>query len=138
MAHIVGDIAKYFQFDEINIDSWHFKLYYKGCVILFFTGSMVGVLSNYFGDPIQCDFSGIDADVASDYCWIHGSSFIPSEYQPHMKCIADLEGVLSEDDAPDTSYYQWVTFMQLFQAGMFLLPYKLWSVMEGGLSLIHI
>ena len=29
MAHIVGDLAKYFQFDEINIDNWHFKLYYK-------------------------------------------------------------------------------------------------------------
>jgi hypothetical protein len=32
-----------------------------------------------------------------------------------MKCIADFDGVESEDDAPDTSYYQWVTFMQIFQ-----------------------
>ena len=30
----------------------------------------------------------------------------PKEYQPHMKCIVDLEGVESADDAPDTSYYQ--------------------------------
>ena len=37
---------------------------------------------------------------------IHGSSFIPKEYQRHMKCIVDLEGVESIDDAPDTSYYQ--------------------------------
>ena len=28
----------------------------KGCVILFFAGSMVGVMSQYFGEPIQCDF----------------------------------------------------------------------------------
>ena len=48
---------------------------------------------------------------------IHGSSYIPPEYQQHMKCIVDLEGVESADDAPDTSYYQWVTFMLLFQAG---------------------
>ena len=33
-----------------------------------------------------------------------------------MDCIADLEGVNSKEEAPDTSYYQWVTFMQLFQA----------------------
>ena len=30
--------------------------------------------------------------------------------QQHLRCIADLDGVQSEDDAPDTSYYQWVTF----------------------------
>ena len=56
----MGDLAKYFELDEVNIDNWHFKLYYKGCVLLYFVGSMVGVLSQYFGDPIQCDFSGID------------------------------------------------------------------------------
>ncbi len=50
-----------------------------------------------------------------------------------MKCISDPDGQLSEDDAPDTAYYQWVTFMQIFQAGMFLLPYKIWSWSEGGL-----
>ncbi len=43
-----------------------------------------------------------------------------------MKCIADLDGVKSEDEAPDTSYYQWVVFMTLLQAGMFYAPYKIW------------
>ena len=32
-----------------------------------------------------------------------------------MKCIVDLDGIESEDDAPDTSYYQWVTFMFAIQ-----------------------
>ena len=50
-----------------------------------------------------------------------------------MRCISDQDGFESEDDAPDTAYYQWVTFMQIFQAGMFLLPYKIWSWCEGGL-----
>ncbi len=133
MAHLVQDLLQYLQFDEINIDNWHFKLYYKGAAGLFFMGSMVGVLSQYFGQPIQCDFTTIDGDVAADYCWIHGSSYIPVEYQPHMKCIADLEGVKSEDDAPDTSYYQWVVFFMLLQAGFFYLPYKIWKALEGGL-----
>ena len=36
-------------------------------------------------------------------------------FQAHVKCIVDLDGVESEDDAPDTSYYQWVTFMFAIQ-----------------------
>ncbi len=83
-----------------------FKLFYKGSFILFLMGSMVGILSQYFGEPINCDFKGIDSEMASDYCWIHGSSYIPPEYQQHMKCVVDLDGIESSDDAPDTSYYQ--------------------------------
>ena len=48
---------------------------------MFFTGSMVGVMSQYFGEPIQCDFKGIDGETAKDFCWIHGSSYIPPQYQ---------------------------------------------------------
>jgi len=133
MAHLVGDIAKYFKFEEIDTDNHVFKLFNPLCVIVFFTGSMVGVMSQYFGEPINCDFKGIDGEMASDYCWIHGSTYIPPEHQVHMKCIVDLEGIESEDDAPDTSYYQWVTFFLLFQAGLFILPGKLWKIMEGGM-----
>ena len=68
-----------------------------------------------------------------------------------MKCIVDLDGVESADMAPDTSYYQWVTFMfaiqvkhnlihitlhhniLVLQALIFFLPYKLWKGLEGGL-----
>lgn len=75
MAHLVGDLVSYFQFDEINIDNWHFKMYYKGATIIFFLGSMVGVLSQYFGDPIECDFTTIDNEVATDYCWcVHNTA----------------------------------------------------------------
>ena len=133
MAHLVGDIAKYFKIEEIDIDNLVFKMFYQGCVIVFFTGSMVGVMSQYFGEPINCDFKGIDGEMASDFCWIHGSSYIPSKYQEHMRCIVDHDGIESEDDSPDTSYYQWVTFVLLIQAGLFIFPYKLWKILEGGL-----
>ena len=53
--------------------------------------------------------------------------------QAHLKCIVDLDGVESADDAPDTSYYQWVTFMFAIQAAIFFLPYKVWASLEGGL-----
>ena len=83
--HLIGDIAKYFKFDEVNTDNWVFKLFYKGCFILFLMASMVGILSQYFGEPINCDFKGIDSEMASDYCWIHGSGYMPKQYQQHMK-----------------------------------------------------
>ena len=72
---------------------------------------MVGILSQYFGEPINCNFQGVDSEMASDYCWIHGSSYMPKAYQEHMKCVVDQFGIESEDDAPDTSYYQWVSYI---------------------------
>ena len=69
--------------------------------------------------------------------------------QASLKCIVDQEGVTSRDDAPDTAFYQWVTFMMAGQvevvfsacveiipfpqAAIFYLPYKIWSALEGGL-----
>ena len=43
------------------------------------------------------------SQLASDYCWIHGSGYIPRKYQPHMKCITNLDGVeyADEGESPD-------------------------------------
>jgi len=133
MAHLLLDLKNYFEFDEINIDSWTFKLYYRFSCAICMLGATVGVASQYFGDPISCQFSGVDQDLAEGYCWIHGSTYIPKEYQPHLKCIVDQEGMESEDDAPDTAFYQWVTFMMALQAAIFYLPYRVWAALEGGL-----
>jgi hypothetical protein len=101
-------------------------------------GATIGIASQYFGDPISCEFQGISSDLAQDYCWIHGSSYIPPQYQAHMKCIVDQydrqgKRFKSADDAPDTSYYQWVVFVFAFQAAIFYLPFKLWTVLEANL-----
>jgi hypothetical protein len=45
MAHLLSDISKYFKFDETSIDNGFFKLFRKGCVVIFLAGSMVGILS---------------------------------------------------------------------------------------------
>jgi len=139
MAHMLKDLVDYFKIDEINIDNWTFKLYYKVSVVICMTGATIGIASQYFGDPISCEFQGISSDLAQDYCWIHGSSYIPPQYQAHMKCITDQynsvtkEKFDSADDAPDTSYYQWVVFVFALQAAIFYLPYKLWVLLEGNL-----
>ena len=93
MAYILGDIVKYLKFDDTDIDNWIFKLYHKGCAVVFLVGSMVSIFSQYFGEPISCDFKGLDVEMATHYCWIHGSSYIPPQYQGHMKCITDLVNI---------------------------------------------
>ena len=53
MAHLLSDLASYFNLDEINIDNWTFKLYYKVSMVICMTGATVGIASQYFGDPIR-------------------------------------------------------------------------------------
>ena len=48
------------------------------------TGASIGVAQSYFGKPISCQFSGdVNQDLANDYCWMHGSAYIPTQYQVH-------------------------------------------------------
>ena len=53
MAHLIASLKDYFELDEINIDSWTFKLYYKASCAICMLGATVGVASQYFGDPIR-------------------------------------------------------------------------------------
>ena len=43
MAHLLTDLANYFKLDEINIDNWTFKLYYKVSFIVCMTGTTVSI-----------------------------------------------------------------------------------------------
>ena len=143
MAELVGSVVKYLTIKETNIDNSVFKLFYKFTFILLFASSVLLHLTQFFGDPITCNFG---KEYAEDYCWIHGSPVFSYNYIPNneagtktMGCIIaqpDGEqkiGVVKEEDNPVTSYYQWVSFMLLLQAGSFVLPYKIWKMMEGGL-----
>ena len=80
-SHILSDLVSYFTLDEINIDNWVFKLFYKVSTILCMLGASIGVAQSYFGKPISCQFTTIDQELANDYCWMHGSAYIPPEYQ---------------------------------------------------------
>ena len=54
---LLKDSVKYFVFDEINIDNWLFKMYYKVSMVICMTGATVGIASQYFGDPIRWEIS---------------------------------------------------------------------------------
>ena len=146
MAELVGSIAKYLNVKETNIDNLVFKLFYKFTFILFFASSVLLHLTQFFGDPINCSFSGKTSNFADDYCWIHGSPVFSYEYandneRGTIGCIISKpEDYLSSELGPKgdpedhtTSYYQWVSFVLLIQAGSFVLPYKAWKMAEGGL-----
>ena len=53
MAHLMHDLASWFKLDEIDIDKWMFKLYYRASALLCMTGATVGIATQYFGDPIR-------------------------------------------------------------------------------------
>ena len=153
MSELVGSVVKYLTVKETNIDNFVFKLFYKLTFILLFASSVLLHLTQFFGDPISCNFAGKSSDYIEDYCWIHGSpafSYGYFEQKPHsfnqgefkiMGCnVLEREerqeekvGPQEQEGGPTTSYYQWVSLTLLLQAGSFVLPYKLWKMMEGGL-----
>ena len=56
-----------------------------------------------------------------DYCWIHSTFHVRSEFQGNVGCILDTvlagkDSVASAAaDTPDTAFYQWVPFTLIFQ-----------------------
>ena len=64
--------------------------------------------------------SGVSSKVMDDYCWIHSTFHVRSEYQGNVGCILDnvLAGRdvrMGASDTPDTAFYQWVPFTLMFQ-----------------------
>ena len=67
--------------------------------------------------------SGVSSKVMDDYCWIHSTFHVRSEYQGNVGCILDnvLAGRdvrMAAQDTPDTAFYQWVPFTLMFQVSM--------------------
>jgi len=137
--------------DELTIDNIVFKLHYRVSVALLLGSSLIGVAKQYFGDPINCQTSsGVSSKVLDDYCWIHSTFHVRNEYQGNIGCIVDPELTIERNrfgdsgyylnyssqlsaDTPDTSFYQWVPFILIFQAALVYIPRKIWKTCEGGL-----
>eukprot|EP00091_Calanus_sinicus_P016105 TRINITY_DN3532_c0_g1_i1.p1 TRINITY_DN3532_c0_g1~~TRINITY_DN3532_c0_g1_i1.p1 ORF type:complete len:318 (+),score=54.51 TRINITY_DN3532_c0_g1_i1:138-1091(+) len=147
--------------DELTIDTWVFKLHYRASVAILIGSSLVGVAKQYFGDPINCQTaSGVNSKVLDDYCWIHSTFHIRTEFQGNVGCLVDPElmsdkqsftgGTYYFDNSapsvglaqssqplamatPDTAFYQWVPFVLVLQAALFYIPRKIWKTCEGGL-----
>jgi len=93
---MVMDIASYVKSmvktDAVNIDNFVFRLHYRVTVAILISASLVGVAKQYFGDPINCQTSsGVESRVLDDYCWIHSTFHIRSEFQGYVGCLVDPE-----------------------------------------------
>nr|XP_040576692.1 innexin inx2-like [Lepeophtheirus salmonis] len=139
-GEIFSNVRYMLKSEDIAIDNWIFKLHYRFSVLILITSSIIGVAKQYFGDPINCQTAtGLSSKVMDDYCWIHSTFHLRSEFQGNVGCVVDtvLTGEESRNEAaeetPDTAFYQWVPFTLMFQAMLFYIPRKLWKSFEGGL-----
>ena len=130
-ADLLSAVKGHFKLGGIESDNWVFKLYYKVSFGLCLAGSILCGASTYIGNPITCDHKDVPSlDVVHQYCWLHGTYTIPKEYQEHFGCIADQKRTYSDDAT--TAYYQWVVFVLVLNATLFLVPRKIWKIVEGG------
>jgi len=153
---LLKSAKKILKTDELTIDNGVFKLHYRATVALLVGSSLIGVAKQYFGDPINCQTaSGVSSKVLDDYCWIHSTFHIRTEFQGSVGCLIDPElmsdkqsyigggvyfdhsgpstGIAQPTATPDTSFYQWVPFFLILQASLFIIPMKIWKSAEGGL-----
>jgi len=138
MVLILDDIQKYFKVKEVDEDNNVFKLFYKVSFGLCVLGAILVATSEYVGKPIVCqapEDGALNNDLYEAHCWIHGTYHIPSKFRSNYDrgfgCMTNQEE--ADDDQKDTAYYQWVAFMLVINAIIFIIPHQLWKIQEGGL-----
>ncbi|VDO03351.1 unnamed protein product [Rodentolepis nana] len=94
-------------------------------LIMFFTAV---VLSRQFvGKPISCwipnDFTGAQGEYAETVCWVTSTYFIP----PAQATVPIEEDVRYEKKI----YYQWVPFILMIQAALFVVPCIVWRLFNA-------
>ena len=69
----------------------------------------------YFGDPINCQTSsGVESKVLDDYCWIHSTFHIRSEYQVNIR----VQGVIIQI-LPEQTFEKELSVSKLWQKSDF-------------------
>ena len=63
MADLIGTITKvtnsFLEINQISIDNWSFKLFYKATTSILIASSVLVVSTQFFGSPIQCDAGAV-------------------------------------------------------------------------------
>ncbi|XP_023331313.1 innexin inx3 [Eurytemora carolleeae] len=106
--------------------------------------------------------SGGASQAIEQYCWVSGTYIVPDSVGldentvgigPYKKCLMPDEKTIlecaREDETCDErnkgsndvnlgmcaetqSYYQWVPFILMFQGLVFIIPHKIWEIIEEG------
>jgi len=137
MVLIFETLKSYWKTRPVDEDNFIFKLFYNFSFGICILAAVLVTAKEYIGKPINCSQSvqGIDKDTLEAHCWIHGSYHIKQDKKEifdHTRCQkAFING--SDDDELDTVYYQWVSFMLVINAIIFLIPHLIWKSKEGGI-----
>ena len=112
---IMMDVASYFKSmaktSAITIDNFVFWLHYRITVGLLLAASNISVAKQYFGDPINFQMSsGIESKVLDNYCWIHSTFHIRTEFQGYVGCLVDMELMEDEKSLCWSEYQHFSTF----------------------------
>ena len=71
----------------------------------------------YFGDPINCQTSsGVESKVLDDYCWIHSTFHIRSEYQVNTRQSSYKSYVSNFNDIHHCNHWRVVTIVHCDEA----------------------
>jgi len=126
---------------EINEDNFVCQLFHKVTVGFLVLGTALVAANQYIGAPIKCDAPvghSISGDFLSSHCWIHGSYHLPINFATKANlqayCVRK-ESAYTVDkllDESDTLYYQWVPFMLMINAIIFIIPHQLWKTFDKG------
>jgi len=128
---------------EINEDNFVCQLFHKVTVGFLVLGTALVAANQYIGAPIKCDAPvghSISGDLLSSYCWIHGSYHLPENFTNEANlpayCVRKpQENQLTDEEllgVTDTLYYQWVPFMLMINAIIFIIPHQLWKTFDKG------
>jgi hypothetical protein len=133
MAELLGAVTTatkfFFEVNQISIDNWTFKLFYKATTSILIACSLLSGTKQFFGEPINCDVrgGGVDGGVLNSYCWMYSSFKIPPDFKGHCS-KRDHYG-----EELYNTYYQWVAIFLVCQALLIYIPRVVWLSMEGGL-----
>ena len=90
------------------------------CLHYFWYNAIQIIIPNVLQNIFQTA-NGVSSKVMDDYCWIHSTFHVRSEFQGNVGCILDtvLAGhnsiAMAAAETPDTAFYQWVPFTLVFQ-----------------------
>ncbi|KHN79144.1 Innexin unc-9 [Toxocara canis] len=124
---MIGNLGKYLDklkptYDDDVIDRCNYLVTNS---ILFLCAITVAA-KQYVGEPLQCwvpaEFKGGWEQYIENYCFVENTYFItPNE---------ELPAGTAERESRELHYYQWVPFILMLQALLFMIPRTVWKTLN--------
>jgi hypothetical protein len=63
LTTVSGVTSHFLEINQISIDNWGFKLFYKCSTVLLVLSSALVTARQFFGQPIQCDAGAVSKKI---------------------------------------------------------------------------